>query len=136
MRIAVTYDNGMIFQHFGHTEQFKYYDVEDNNIVNFKVVSTNGSGHGALAKILANDNVDVLICGGIGGGAQNALAEAGIKLFGGVSGRADDAVVSLLNNSLIFNPNVKCSHHDHEHHGENHTCGDHGCGKDDCGSHK
>lgn len=136
MRIAVTYDNGMIFQHFGHTEQFKFYDVEDNNIVKFEVVSTNGSGHGALARILADNNVDVLICGGIGGGAQNALAEAGIKLYGGVTGRADDAVISLLNNSLMFNPNVKCSHHDHEHHGENHTCGDHGCGKEDCGSHK
>lgn len=136
MRIAVTYDNGMIFQHFGHTEQFKYYDVEGTNIVKFEIVSTNGSGHGALAKILANDNVDILICGGIGGGAQNALAEAGIKLYGGVSGRADDAVISLLNNSLNFNPNVKCSHHDHEHNGEEHTCGDHGCGKHDCGSHE
>ena len=51
-----------------------------------EVIDTNGSGHGALAGVLNALNADVLICGGIGGGAQTALAAAGIKLFGGVSG--------------------------------------------------
>ena len=92
MRIAVTYENGQIFQHFGHTEQFKVYDLEDNKIVNTQVVDTNGQGHGALAGFLNSTDIDVLICGGIGGGAQAALAAAGIKLFGGVSGDADEAV--------------------------------------------
>ena len=92
MRIAVTYENGQIFQHFGHTEQFKVYDLEDNKIVNTQVVDTNGQGHGALAGFLNSADIDVLICGGIGGGAQAALAAAGIKLFGGVSGDADEAV--------------------------------------------
>lgn len=127
MKIAVTYDNGQIFQHFGHTQQFKVYDVEDNKIVNTVIVGSNGSGHGALAELLANYDVNVLICGGIGGGAQNALAEAGIKLFGGVSGNADAAVDAFLAGSLAYNPDVKCNHHDHEH-GEGHTCGSHGCG--------
>jgi len=126
MKIAVTYENGQIFQHFGHTEQFKIYTAEDGKIINSEVIDTNGSGHGALAELLASLGVDSLICGGIGGGAQMALAEAGIKLFGGVSGDCDAAANALLSGTLGFNPNVKCDHHDH--HGEGHTCGDHGCG--------
>lgn len=135
MRIAVTYENGEIFQHFGHTEQFKIYDVEDGKIVSSEIVGTNGSGHGALAGILQAMKVDVLICGGIGGGAQTALASVGIRLYGGVSGSADEAVNALLADSLEYNPDVKCNHHDHEHGGEAHTCGDHGCGHGSCGNH-
>lgn len=131
MRIAVTYENGQIFQHFGHTENFKFYDVEEGKIVSSQVVDTNGSGHGALATLLAGNKVDVLICGGIGGGAQMALAESGIKLFGGVSGEADKAVEAFINNNLEFNPDVKCNHHGegHEHHG---NCGSGGCGSHSC----
>ena len=131
MRIAVTYDNGEIFQHFGHTEQFKVYDIEEGKVIASEVVSTNGSGHGALAGVLASLNADVLICGGIGGGAQVALAEAGIKLFGGVSGDADKAVEAYLAGNLAYNPNVQCNHHGEHHHGG--TCGSHGCGSHSCG---
>lgn len=127
MRIAVTYENGQIFQHFGHSTQFKIYDVQEGKIVKSEVIDTNGSGHGALAGLLNGLNAEVLICGGIGGGAQMALAQAGIKLFGGVSGDADEAVKAFLVGNLSFNPNVKCDHHEH-HHGEGHTCGEHGCG--------
>lgn len=132
MRIAVTFENGEIFQHFGHTAQFKLYDIEEGKIVEAQVVDTNGSGHGALAGFLVENKVDTLICGGIGGGAQAALAEAGIKLYGGVSGSADDAVNALLADTLSFNPDIHCDHHDHEHGDEAHTCGEHGCGKHDC----
>ena len=131
MKIAVTYENGQIFQHFGHTENFKIYEVLGKDIISSQVVSTNGSGHGALAGMLKEHNVAVLICGGIGGGAQAALAEAGIMLYGGVSGNADDAVKALLEGTLAFNPNVQCNHHGHEH-GEGHTCGIHGCGSHSC----
>ena len=131
MRIAVTYENGEIFQHFGHTEQFKVYDIEEGKVIASEVVSTNGSGHGALAGVLASLNAEVLICGGIGGGAQAALAEAGIKLFGGVSGDADKAVEAYLAGNLAYNPNVQCNHHGEHHHGG--TCGSHGCGSDSCG---
>ena len=134
MRIAVTYENGQVFQHFGHTEAFKVYDVEDGKVVSSEVVDTNGSGHGALAGVLTALNADVLICGGIGGGAQMALNAAGIRWYGGVSGEADQAVEALLAGNLDYNPDVKCSHHDHEH-GEGHTCGDHGCGQHHCGNH-
>ena len=113
MRIAVTYEDGQIFQHFGHTEQFKVYDVEDGKVVASEVVDTNGNGHGALAGFLFNEKVDVLICGGIGGGAQMALANAGIKLYGGVMGDADDAVEAYLSGELNYNPCVRCNHQFH-----------------------
>lgn len=133
MRIAVTYEDGQIFQHFGHTSRFKVYDVEDGNIVNEQVIDTNGSGHGALAGLLADIKADVLICGGIGGGAQMALAEAGIKLYGGVSGGADAAVAAFLAGRLEYNPDVHCSHHEHGGHGHG-SCGEdkHGCGGSSC----
>ena len=117
MRIAVTYENGQIFQHFGHTQQFKVYDIENGQITNTEVLDTNGQGHGTLGGFLTNAKVDTLICGGIGGGAQSALAEAGIKLYGGVTGSADDAVVAFLADKLDYNPNIQCGHH-----GADHTC--------------
>lgn len=136
MRIAVTYENGQIFQHFGHTAQFKIYDVEDGVCTKETVVDTNGSGHGALAGFLLNNQVDALICGGIGGGAQMALKEAGITLYGGVSGDADEAVRALIKGELGYNPNVQCNHHGEHHHGEHHhgehACGSHGCGSNSC----
>ena len=95
MRIAVTYEDGQVFQHFGHTEQFKIYDVEDGKVVNAVVVPTNGSGHGALAGFLSQMKVNALICGGIGGGARAALDEAGILLYPGVAGQADAAAAAL-----------------------------------------
>ena len=134
MKIAVTYENGEIFQHFGHTAQFKVYEAENGKITSSQVIDTQGSGHGALAGLLAALDVDVLICGGIGGGAQIALAQAGIKLFGGVRGNADEAAEAFVSGNLAYDPNAKCDHHDHHHEG-GHTCGDHGCGSHGCGNH-
>lgn len=134
MRIAVTYENGNVFQHFGHSEQFKIYDVLDGEIKTSTVISTHGSGHGALADLLKKENVDTLICGGIGGGAKNMLAAADIKLYGGVCGSADEAVSALLAGGLQFNPNVECSHHGA--HGHGHECHDgHGDSGHSCGGH-
>ena len=121
-RIAVTYENGEVFQHFGHTEEFKVYEVEDGKIINSEIIGSNGSGHGALATLLGNNHVDVLICGGIGGGAQAALEERGIELCAGASGNADEAVKAYLRGELV-NTGANCSHH-----GEGHSCGEHSCG--------
>ena len=129
MKIAVTYEAGLIFQHFGHTAAFKLYEVENNEITATCVVDTDGHGHGALAGFLQSLGVDTLICGGIGGGAQMALNNAGIQFFGGVSGDADEAVQALLTGQLRYNPCVRCNHHDHGH---DHACGDHGCGSHSC----
>ncbi len=125
MRIAVTYEAGIVFQHFGHTAAFKLYDVENGVVKSSGVVDTAGQGHGALAGFLKEQNVDILICGGIGGGAQNALQQAGIQFYGGVHGDADDAVTDYLAGNLQYNPCVRCDHHDHDH---VHSCGSHGCG--------
>ncbi len=122
MRIAVTYENGSIFQHFGHTAQFKIYDAAEGQVTKEEVVDTSGSGHGALAGFLSSRQVDALICGGIGGGARMALEEAGIQLYGGVTGDADAAVRALLAGSLAYNPDIQCSHHGHEGHGAH--CGE------------
>lgn len=132
MRIAVTYEKEEIFQHFGHTAAFKIYDIVDNKITNATVVDTAGSGHSALATMLIALGVDALICGGIGGGAQTALARAGIRLFGGVQGKADEAVGAFLSGALNYDPEARCNHHD-EHHHEGHECGEHGCGEHSCG---
>ncbi len=126
MRIAVTYENGEVFQHFGHTERFKVYDIADGKITLATTVNTNGSGHGALADILKKLGVDTLVCGGIGGGAKKALSEANIKLYGGVSGNADASVEALLAEKLAFYSEATCDHHGEHHNG---VCGEHGCGK-------
>lgn len=128
MKIAATYDNGNIFQHFGKTETFKVYEVEDNKVVSSEVISSNGTGHGALAGLLAAQGISVLICGGIGGGAQTALAEAGIEVCSGAQGNTDEAVEAYLKGELT-SAGTTCDHHHHE---EGHSCGD-SCG-DSCGS--
>lgn len=128
MIIAVTYQDGEIFQHFGHSEQFKVYVTEGKEIKSAEVIDTNGSGHGALAGFLQARQVEVLICGGIGGGARNALAQAGIALYPGACGNADEQVKAFLEDSLHYDPDTVCNHH-HDH-GEGHHCGENhaGCG--------
>ena len=131
MKIAVAYDNGNIFQHFGRTEFFKVYEVEDDKVISSEVIGSNGVGHGALAGLLAEQSVDVLICGGIGGGAQAALTEAGVELCAGAQGDADQAVEAYLKGELV-STGANCDHHHHE---EGHSCGDHGEGHS-CGGHE
>ena len=131
MKIAVPYENGQVFQHFGHSGQFKIYDVEDGRIAAERIAVPAGSGHGALAGFLSGLEVDTLICGGIGGGAQEALAQAGIRLCGGVTGEADDAVRAFLAGTLSYSASAGCTRHEHEGHG---ACGEekHGCGGSGC----
>ena len=135
MKIAVTYDDGNVFQHFGRTEFFKVYETEDGKVVSSEVISSNGVGHGALAGVLAEQSVDVLICGGIGEGVQAALKEAGVELCAGAEGNTDQVVEAYLKGELV-STGANCDHH----HGEEHSCGDHeeghscggGCGES-CG---
>lgn len=128
MKIAVTYEGGNVFQHFGHSQYFKVYDVEGGAVRASEVVPTDGFGHGALAGFLRKRGVEALICGGIGGGAIAALAEAGIRVYAGVSGSADGAVQAFLRGELAEGAEAACSHHGHGEHG---GCGHdhaHGCG--------
>lgn len=129
MRIAVTHKNGEVFQHFGHSPEFKIYETDKEKIIRSDVVGANGSGHGALVEILSVLKVQVLICGGIGGGAQTALDRAGIKLYGGVKGNADRAVESFIAEKLDYDPEVKC---DSQGSGHEHNCGEHSCTGGEC----
>lgn len=117
MKVAVTYENEQVFQHFGHTSEFKIYDIEEGKVVSSKVVSTGGKGHGSLAGFLKEAGVDTVICGGIGGGAKAALAELDIKLLPGVTGNADEQIAHLLKGDLIYDPTIQCAHH-----GDGHKC--------------
>lgn len=125
-KIAVPYENGQVFQHFGHTEKFKVYTVSDGAVASAAILSANGAGHGALAGLLQESGVDTLICGGIGAGARTALAEAGIQLYPGVSGGADESVEALLKGTLSYDPDTQCAHH----HEEGHQCRSGSCGED------
>lgn len=138
MRVATTYDNGNIFMHFGRSEQFKIYDIQDGKVLNEQVVGTDGTGHGALAGLLANGGVDTLICGGIGGGAINALTQAGITVYAGAQGSCDACVEALIAGTLAQTGKATCDCHGHDHeHGE--SCGCHGHhdheGNEGCGCH-
>ncbi|MCQ2770803.1 MAG: FKBP-type peptidyl-prolyl cis-trans isomerase [Clostridia bacterium] len=125
MKIAVTYDNGNVFQHFGKTSKFKLYDVEDGKVVATTIVNSQGAGHSALAGLLNSYEIDVLLCGGMGDGAQNALSELGIEVVSGIDGDTDAAVQEYINGNLI-SAGVNCDHH-HEEQSEDDDCGC-GCG--------
>lgn len=133
MKIAVTYENGEVFQHFGHTKEFKVYTVEDNRVVSSEILGAGESGHEALAYLLGEHQIQALICGGIGAGAQMALEDAGVELCAGQSGPADEVVEAYLRGELV-NTGANCDHHDHEHE-EGHDCG-HDCGSGCGGCHK
>lgn len=125
MKIAVTYDesNGTIWQHFGRTEAFKLYEVQDNEVKSSEVLSSGGTGHEALAGLLADNSIEAVICGGLGMGMMNALQSAGIEVISGQTGGADEAVAKYLKGELESG-GVNCDHHDHEHHHEDGA----GCG--------
>ena len=122
MKIAVTYENGQVFQHFGHAEAFKIYEAEEGKVLSSAIEPTLGSGHGALAGFLQQRGVSALICGGIGGGARQALAAAGIELYPGVQGDADEAVNALLQGTLAYDPDTVCNHR----HEGGESCAQHG----------
>lgn len=121
MKVAVTYENGEVFQHFGRTPQFKVYEIEDGRVKSSAVIDTNGTGHGALAGFLSDLGAEVLICGGIGGGAQMAMSGAGITLYAGATGDADAAVKAYIDGSLPQIGEATCDHHGHGEHGD-HNC--------------
>ena len=148
MKIAVTYEGGSIFQHFGKTETFKMYEVEDGKITSMQIVHAGGAGHSALAGFLSEQSANVLICGGIGEGAQEALKEAGIKVISGAAGEVDAAVNAYLAGELE-SAGTNCDHHHEEGHSccgqheetateeasaeEEHSCGGHCSGCSGCG---
>ena len=132
MRIAVTYEDGNVFQHFGRTENFKIYEIENGTVASTHIMSSDGVGHEALADLLAENGVDVLICGGMGQGAKDALSAAGLEIFSGAEGSTDEAVAAYLCGELV-STGVNCDHHEHEHSHDHHHSHDDGCGEAGCG---
>lgn len=110
MKAAACYANGQVFQHFGHTEQFKIYTIESGKITSSEVIGTGGTGHEALADFLKQRGVESLICGGIGEGAVTALTKAGLTIYAGNSGDADKAAESLAAGTLKPNAQANCKH--------------------------
>ncbi len=130
MVVAITFEKGRVAQHFGHTEEFKIYDVNDKKkTIEFYYVKTNGEGCSALVPILKANKVNVLVCGGLGEGAYNHLLEAGIIVVPGVEGEVDDVFGQLMDGTLNYQEGPNCDHHEHEkdhrcHHdeGDGHKC--------------
>ena len=126
MRIAIPFYEGLIFQHFGHSKQFKIFEIENHQVLMECIVAPEGSGHEAVAELLRSMDVRVVICGNIGEGAMEALTDAGILFYGGVTGEADEAITALVNGKLAYDPNIKCAEH-HDCGGDCSSCGS------DCG---
>ena len=125
MKVAVTCFQDEVFAHFGRTPEFAIFQVEDGKIVKEERVAAPTEGHGALAGFLKTQNVNTLICGGIGGGAINALRAAGIEVFTGATGKVREQAESLLAGRLPQMGDANCDHSGHEH-GHEAGCGNHG----------
>lgn len=110
MRIAVSYEDGKVFEHFGHTPSFKLYVLSGSTVTDSLILGTGGGGHDVLASFLKALRADVLICGGIGAEARQALTADGIQIYGGVGGGADSAVEAFLQGKLSFDPHASCDH--------------------------
>lgn len=117
MKIGIPYDEStqQIFQHFGKTAAFKIYTVADGAVQSSEVVTTGGQLHEGAAQLLAAHGVDTVICGGVGGGMQMALTQAGIRFYSGVQGAADAAAEALLAGNLAYDPAARGCQHHHEH---------------------
>ena len=123
MKIAATYDKetGNVFGHFGKTQFFKIYEIEDGKIVSSSVIDNGGFGHHALADYLKELGVETLILGNRGQGAIDALNNAGIKEVPGITGSADEAASLFAQGKLKGNFDAKCNHHgEHHDHSDEH----------------
>ena len=127
MKLAVTYENGMVFQHFGKCQNFLIANIEEGQMIQKSLLPSNGQGHGALVSLLKAADVDVLICGGCGEGARKALKEAQITVISGAIGNAEVAIDAYRNGALNDQPSGQC----HHHHEGGHDCSTAGhCHKD------
>jgi len=106
MRIAATYEDGQIFQHFGRTQTFKVYEVDNGQVIDCRLIETGGIGHSTLSMVLNQLRIETVICGGIGANAFKALKSFDITVYPGVEGNADDAIDALLEGKLNYRPEL------------------------------
>ncbi len=142
MKVAVPFKNDNIFQHFGMAPVFKVYVIENQTVASTELLPTGGHGHGAMVNLLVKNGVNCVVCGGLGGGAVRALEQAGIQLFAGNNGSADEAVNLLIAGELTNNIEAatagrggRCHGHGHSHGEEGCGCHGHGHGEEGCGCH-
>lgn len=118
MKVAVTHEQGKIFEHFGRTQEFEIFNVEKGEIIESNIIGAPAEGHGAIVGFLNKQGVDVLICGGIGPGAVNSLKESGIAIYAGASGDVRVQVEAFLKGQLPEKGEANCNHH----HEGGHSC--------------
>jgi len=119
MKIAVASEGKMVTEHFGHCEGFILFDEENGQIVKNQMVPNPGHRPGFLPNYLNDLGVNVIISGGMGGGAIEIFNEKNIEVIVGASGDALTAAEKYLKGELKSTGSV-C--HDHQHIGE---CGGH-----------
>lgn len=133
MKIAFPHDGGRINQHFGQSREFAVLELENQKVVSRKIISADSlrHNHQGLADLLAGEKVEVVVVGGIGPYALEALERKGFKVITGASGDIGTAAEQYAGGELVSRGTV-CGHHHHQGH-------DHGQGgrhhHGDCGHH-
>lgn len=119
MKIAVAAMGTAVAGHFGHCENFIFFDTGDGRILSEQSVPNPGHRPGFLPNFLADHGAQVVIAGGMGGGAVDIFNERGVQVIVGAQGDARAAVQAFLAGELVSTGSV-C--HEHQHAGE---CGNH-----------
>lgn len=123
MKVAIPWDGNKVFQHYGKSRIFAVFSVDEGEVRDLGMLDTEGSGgHEALAALLAEEEIDVLICGGIGAPARDRLAAAGIECVSGVEGWISDVIEAYAAGTLESDPGSVCAHHAGGAHDCEHTC--------------
>lgn len=120
MKIAIPYNEGNVFEHFGRTKSFKVYDLQNGVIENTVFINADGSGHSELISMLKSVDVELVLCGGIGGKAIQMFNNLGIDVYTGATGNTDDVLRGFMDGSLKLNNTSTCDHHHDD--SEEHSC--------------
>ncbi len=115
MKIAVASEGGMVTEHFGHCKDFMFFETQNDKILKSETIANPGHKPGFLPNFLADHGVNVIISGGMGGGAVEIFNERNVEVVVGASGDAKTAVENYLKGNLKTTGSV-C--HEHQHHDE------------------
>lgn len=119
MKIAVAAMGKIVAGHFGHCESFIFFETEEGRIISEKAVPNPGHRPGFLPNFLADNGANVIISGGMGGGAVEIFNERNVEVIVGAEGDARAAAEAYIKGELVSTGSV-CHHHEHSD-----ECGDH-----------
>ena len=111
MLVAITYENGEVFMHYGKTRQFIIFELDNNEIKSERIIDCGEYSHHTLADLLKLNNVDVVICGGCGVHAIESLEAKNIKVYNGACGDVHNVINEYINGKLKFNGATMCDCH-------------------------